>query len=169
MIAAKTSVAPLINQSIPRLELLGSLILSRLMKTVKRALQKLTTINLKVYLKDSQVVLTWIKTTDKKNKQFVEKRVVEIRQNSNVKDWEYIQGKENIADLASRGCYLKTLKCTKKWFDGPEWLLYDKEKWPTRDLGQNEDKDEKEYVEDIQRSEITIQLTSVKLNQIRRF
>ena len=45
-------------------------------------------------------ILTWIKTTDKKYKQFVENRVSEIRQNSNVKDWEYKQGKENIAALA---------------------------------------------------------------------
>ena len=52
---------------------------------------------------NSQVVLTWIKTTNKKYKQFVENRVAEIRQNPNVKDWEYMQGKENIANLASRG------------------------------------------------------------------
>ena len=44
-IPAKTRIAPLANQSIPRLELLGALILSRLMNTVKRALQKFTTIN----------------------------------------------------------------------------------------------------------------------------
>ena len=73
-------------------------------------------------------ILTWIKTTDKKYKQFVENRVSEIRQNSNVKDWEYKQEKENIAGLAFRGCNLKTLKCTKKWFNGPEWLLHGKEK-----------------------------------------
>ena len=98
-------------------------------------------------------ILTWIKTTDKKYKQFVENRVSEIRQNSNVKDWEYKQEKENIAGLAFRGCNLKTLKCTKKWFNGPEWLLHDKEKWPTKDLGQNKDKYEKTDAEEIQRGE----------------
>ena len=66
MTAAKTRVAPLTNQSIPRLELLGATISS-----------------------DSQVILTWIKTKHKKYKQFVENRVIKIRQNSNVKDWEY--------------------------------------------------------------------------------
>ena len=70
-----------------------------------------------------------------------------------MKDWEYIQGKENIADLAPRGCFLKTLECTKKWFDGPERLLYDREKWPTKNLGQNENKDDEADVEDIQRGE----------------
>ena len=44
MIAAKTRVAPLTNQSIPRLELLGALVLSRLMKTGKTALQQFTII-----------------------------------------------------------------------------------------------------------------------------
>ena len=81
MIAAKTRVAPLTNQSIPILELLGELILSRLLKTVKRALQQFTTINSEVCLKDPQVVLTWIKTTDKKYKQSVKNRVAEMRQN----------------------------------------------------------------------------------------
>ena len=116
------SVAPLTNQSTSRLELLGALILSRLMKTVKKALQQFTTINSEVYLTDSQVILTWIKTTDKKYKQLVKNRVGEIRQNSN-------QRKENIANLASRGCNSDTLESTKKWFNGLEWLLYDKEKY----------------------------------------
>ena len=74
---------------------------------------------------DSQVVLTWIKTTDKKYKQFIKNRVTEIRQNSNVKDLEYMQGKENIPNLASKGWNLNTLECTKKWFNGSEWLLHD--------------------------------------------
>ena len=93
MIAAKTRVAPLTNQGISGLERLEALTLSRLMKTVKRALQQFTAINSEVYLTDSHVVLTWIKTTDKKYKWFVKNRVAEIRQNSNVQDWEYMQGK----------------------------------------------------------------------------
>ena len=84
MIAAKTRVAPLINQSIPRLELLAALILSRLIKAIKRALEHFTTIKTEVCLTYSLVVLTWIKTRDKKYKRFVENRVAEIRQNSNV-------------------------------------------------------------------------------------
>ena len=51
--------------------------------------------------------------------QLVKNRVGEIRQNSN-------QRKENIANLASRGCNSDTLESTKKWFNGPEWLLYNK-------------------------------------------
>ena len=57
MIAAKTRVAPLTNQSVARLELLGALVRSRLMRTVKRALRQFTTINSEVYLTDSQVVI----------------------------------------------------------------------------------------------------------------
>ena len=68
-----------------------------------------------------------------------------------MKDWEYIEGEEYIVDLASRGCYLKTLEYTKKWFNGPEWLLYEQEKWPTKDLGQHENKDQEADVEEIQR------------------
>ena len=45
MIAAKTRVAPLTNQTIPRLELLGAMSFSRIVKKAKRALKQLTTIN----------------------------------------------------------------------------------------------------------------------------
>ena len=45
MIAAKTRVAPLTNQTIPRLELLGAMNFSRIVKKAKRALKQLTTIN----------------------------------------------------------------------------------------------------------------------------
>ena len=61
MIAAKTRVAPLTNQSIPRLEILGALILSRMMKTVKRASQQFKTINSEVSFTDSLVFLTPLK------------------------------------------------------------------------------------------------------------
>ena len=94
------------------------------------------------------MVLTWIKTRDKRYKHFVKNRVAEY---PNVKDWEYIEGEEYIVDLASRGCYLKTLEYTKKWFNGPEWLLCEQEKWPTNDLGQHENKDQEADVEEIQR------------------
>ena len=43
------------------------------------------------------------------------------------------------------------MECTKRWFNGPERLLYDKEKWPTKDLGQNDNKDEDADIEAIQR------------------
>ena len=155
MIAANTKIASLSNQSIPRRELLRALILSRLLETVKRAIQQFTTINSEVYLTDSQLVLTWIKTTDKKYEQFVKNRVAEIRQKLKVKDWECIQGKENISNLASRGCNLNTSECTRKWFNRPEWLLHNKERWSTKDLSQNEDKDEKADIEEVLRGKGT--------------
>lgn len=68
MLATKTSVVPLTNQTTPRLELLGALILSRLVKTVTRVLQQFTAIKSEAYITESQmaqVVLTWIKTIDK--------------------------------------------------------------------------------------------------------
>ena len=71
MIAAKTKVALLTNQRISRFELLGALILSRLMKTVKSALQQLTTMKSEVYLPDSQEDLTCIKTADKNASSFL--------------------------------------------------------------------------------------------------
>ena len=47
------------------------------------------------------------------------------------------------------------MEYTNKWFNRPEWLLYYKEIWPAKDLGQNEDKDEEADTEENQRSEGT--------------
>ena len=59
------------------------------------------------------------------------------------------------------------MECTKKWFNGPEWLLSDKEKWPTKDLGQNEDKDEEAGVEQNQRGEGTAECFSEIQSKIK--
>ena len=61
LVSAKSRVAPLKTTSIPRLELLGNLILSRLMNTMKNALKNDIKISNCFYWSDSMVSLSWIK------------------------------------------------------------------------------------------------------------
>ena len=61
IIASKTRVAPLQQQTIPRLELLGALLLSRLIKTITNSLCSEITLETPVCYTDSQVVLFWIR------------------------------------------------------------------------------------------------------------
>jgi len=61
LIAAKTRVAPIKKQTIPRLELLGAAILARLLSSVQSSLQSTLTISHSYYWVDSFTTLCWIK------------------------------------------------------------------------------------------------------------
>ncbi len=78
-VAAKTRVSPTATQSIPPLELLSALLLARLITTIQEALQFDLPLKEPICFTDSQVVLHWIKGTDREWKQFVENTVREIR------------------------------------------------------------------------------------------
>ena len=72
LVASKTRVAPLKQQSLPRLELLGALISSRLASAVERAVSSCIIINSVYCQTDSITALFWIIGVDKEFKQFVE-------------------------------------------------------------------------------------------------
>ena len=78
LVVSKTRVSPLKIQTIPRLELLGALILSPVMKRVWDELKKVLKIDEVFCLTDAEVVLNWVQRKDKMYKQFVQNRVVEI-------------------------------------------------------------------------------------------
>ena len=106
-VAAKTRVSPLRPQTIPRLELLSALLLTRLMTTVMDSLQ-LQEVNVKCFT-DSQVALYWIQGAKKNWKPFVQNRVTVIRRKLRPDYWYHCPRKTNPADLPSRGISLLEL------------------------------------------------------------
>eukprot|EP00731_Ephydatia_muelleri_P009394 Em0004g1732a len=120
-VAAKTRVAPLQVQTIPRLELLGALLLSRLLTSVTSALSSELTLNSPICFTDSKVALFWIRGCDKKWRQFVENRIREIRQLIPILVWKHCAGKENPADLPSRGTDLFEITNDPLWLKGPSF------------------------------------------------
>lgn len=64
-LASKTRVAPLSNQTIPRLEHLAAAILARLISAVNLYLEREVPIKKITYWSDSEIALCWIKGTDK--------------------------------------------------------------------------------------------------------
>ena len=130
LISSKTKVAPLKVITLPRLELQSAVIGSRLSLKVISALKDP---NIKVYFwTDSSITLNWIKNTDVRWKTFVENSVAEVRENSDPTCWRHCPGKENPADIASRGATAVELKEATSWWGGPSWLSKSEEHWPDR-------------------------------------
>ena len=78
-VTSKTRVAPLVKQTIPRLELLSALILARLISHVRSSLKEFIQISQVRCWTDSEVALHWIRGESRKWKQFLQNRALEIR------------------------------------------------------------------------------------------
>ena len=87
-VVAKTRVAPIRSQTIPRLELLSALLLARLMSTTTSALSAHMKLDPPRYYSDSQVVLYWICGQGKQWKLFVQNRVNEITKLTGKESWK---------------------------------------------------------------------------------
>ena len=122
LIMCKSRVAPQKKLSIPRLELMGALLLARLMAAVVAYLKHLK-IDSIVYYTDSMNVLYWIRTEHRMWAVFVACRIKEINSLSNFADWKYVRTDLNPADLATRGLKPSELLDNKLWFNGPDFVV----------------------------------------------
>ncbi|GFT92019.1 reverse transcriptase domain-containing protein [Trichonephila clavipes] len=89
-ITAKNRVSPLKKLTFPRLELLGAVLASRILKYLTL---KFKFPILKFFLwSDSSIALHWIKGKASNYKQFVSNRVIKIQSNSDPSDWHHCSG-----------------------------------------------------------------------------
>ena len=130
LLCSKVRVAPLKELSIPRLELLSARILANLISNVQKALHSQTKIDkIRCWL-DSKTALFWI-FNQGEWKQWVQFRVAEILRLTEKATWGHVGGKENPADIGSRGTTALFLANSKLWWEGPEWLRKGEREWPT--------------------------------------
>ena len=118
-IIAKTRVAPMKQQTIPRLELLGAVLLARLVYIVKEFLSRWTFENT-TYCTDSKNVYYWIQSLKKYN-QYIAKLLAEINSLTSKEQWQHVDGKDNPADYPTRGMSVDQLCDSKEWFHAPSW------------------------------------------------
>lgn len=120
LLCAKGKVAPTKPTTIPRLELCGALLGARLYSKVIGSLR--STVNNVVFWTDSTVVLGWLGMPPNLLKTYVQNRTAEIHDLTKEHPWRHVSGKDNPADLVSRGVYLDTLSSSSLWWDGPQFL-----------------------------------------------
>lgn len=124
LVTAKTKVAPIKQVSIPRLELCGAVLVTRLLVEVAEVL-KISKEFIHAWT-DSTVVLAWLNSHPSRWQTFVANRVSEILTTLEANQWSHVKSKFNPADCASRGLKPSELFNNKLWFNGPEFL-YERE------------------------------------------
>ena len=137
-LGAKTKVAPIGGNSVPRNELCGALILARLNYSLMKSLGKtemateyLREENTKLNV-DSTTVLSWVRSPAINYKPFVKNKVIEIQNLSSSYSWKYIPSEKNkAADLLSKGCKREELDII---IHGPNILKVPSQDWPVTQI-----------------------------------
>ena len=82
------------------------------------------------YWLDSTATLCWIKN-DRDWKQYVSRRINEIRSLSAGSQWRYCPETVNPADFPSHGLDARKLVNCTAWWEGPPFLKLNNDQWPT--------------------------------------
>lgn len=113
----------------PRLELCAALTGAQLAKLLVNELtlpiQEVT------HWTDSTTVLHWLRSESCHFKVFVDTRVAEIQELTNLESWRYVDSARNPADDLTRGKNLKELNRPNRWIHGPQFLLQPPNEWPS--------------------------------------
>ena len=126
IVASKSRVAPTKAVTIPRLELMGAVLSTRLAKNISKTLE----VGEPIFWTDSTNVLYWIRNESREFKPFVANRIGEIHRSTNPQQWRHIPGESNPEDLPTRGLSATGLANNKLWKKGPEILQQDESTWP---------------------------------------
>ncbi|XP_024871917.1 uncharacterized protein LOC112454648 [Temnothorax curvispinosus] len=142
LVCSKTKVAPFKRLTIPRLELTAALLLARLIAKVVKALELLEA--LVFCWSDSEATIKWITANPSRWKDFVRNCVSAIQELLPNGSWRFVPGKQNPADLATRGLKADKLFHLDLWWKGPKWLSESQASWPYTEYRSTSDIDMEE-------------------------
>ncbi|XP_062716216.1 uncharacterized protein LOC134291880 [Aedes albopictus] len=129
LVAAKSKVAPLKMLTIPRLELQAAVLGSRLLNSV--ITMHALPVAKRVLWSDSNTVLAWIRSDQRRYHQYVGFRIGEILSMTDVNEWRKVPTKENVADDATKWGTGPDIRSESRWFQGPAFLKQPEESWPS--------------------------------------
>ncbi|XP_030750158.1 uncharacterized protein LOC115877948 [Sitophilus oryzae] len=115
--------------SIPRLELCAASLFS---DCIAFFLSNITNVRVRRVFcwSYSTVTLSWIRSSPHRWKTFVANRVSHIQEQVAPECWNYVDGKVNPADCASRGMFPEQFVSHSMWWAGPPWLAESNSSWP---------------------------------------
>lgn len=129
LLCAKTRVAPLKKQTIPRLELCAAALGAQLATRIKADLHLTSPV---WFWTDSEIVLSWLNSSSSLFNTFVANRISLIQEATQAEQWRHVSSRCNPADVLSRGMSPTALKECSLWFYGPPFLHGKEEIWPPR-------------------------------------
>ena len=144
LLCSKAKVTPLRGLTVPRSELSGCVLMSRLMLTVATALSRLQEQpEHAIMLTDSKCIVSCLEENAKRLKPYFHNRRGEILENMEgirkfvtLEELHYVPGELNPADIPTRGdTMLKDIGPLSLWQKGPNFLSSPRDQWPvTRDF-----------------------------------
>ncbi|XP_055307331.1 uncharacterized protein LOC129571550, partial [Sitodiplosis mosellana] len=130
LIIAKSKITPTKPLTIPRTELCGAELATRLAAWVKKNL-RVDFNHVPIYFwSDATIVLHWIHGDITRWKTYVENRVSKILSISSTNMWNHVDTKDNPVDCATRGLTPSELATFDLWWKGPTWLTQSPDVWP---------------------------------------
>lgn len=132
LLCSKSRVAsPKTKITLPRLELNGLVLLSKLIKSVYDSLSRRHLIKNIFILSDSEVALCWVSASPHRFNTYVANRIYQFQTQISF-DFNlcHIPGNQNPADCISRGILPSQILEHDLWFQGPDWLSLPIVDWP---------------------------------------
>ena len=130
LIAAKTKVSPVKATTMPRLELCASLLGARLSSKIVADIEhENKCFDSKYFLMDSKIALGVLNKCHLSD-EFNGNCAAEVRGKTEEFTFAWVDTKENIADLGTRGASVEQVEANTRWHKGPEWLREPIVNWP---------------------------------------
>ncbi|XP_058827393.1 uncharacterized protein LOC131687333 [Topomyia yanbarensis] len=120
-------------------ELSAAVLAARLHKKVAAALDML--ISTSFFWSDSTVTLEWLRSPPYTWNTFIANRVSEIQTSTHGSHWNHVTGKQNPADLITRGIKVSDFLNCDLWHHGPKRLKLPEAEWPAKTQHQKTQED----------------------------